>query len=593
MLRILHRDTKTTRHMSRIRIGVVIATISAALVVSGCHGRDSGQRSEPAGSQASGVKLIQYAGSAGVELEPDGIRLAGVTTFVAGAENLSKGLQPTAEVTATDVGTVQVTSRLAGKIVQTFVSVGSQVHVGQLIATVDSVDLAQAEAVYQSAKSHAALTYSQLIQQRKLAKYGTLSEPQVEDTRKTYAAAQAAVSSDQEQIKIDRIALDNTTKLVAMGEITRKPVEDAQNVNALAHGALTQSKVNINSAKANLDRAKILYDGGIFSKQQFEDANTAYNNAVAAVEQNTTQEKLSADQLSRQNRIYEQNLNGASALQQAQSKLQQDQHTYQNDLTALDLARKQLDRAQVVRLSGIPINQALQQAQDAYDEAKVARQGAENALRLYGIAPSQGISQLANGHALIPVVSPIDGIVTVRSMVAGQIVDTTVPLAKVVNLDKIYVDAQVYEKDLASVAVGDPIQLHVAALPNRTFTGRVMYVGKDVNSDTRTIVVRTVVQNPGWLLKPGMFATVVIGGRSGARTVAIPTDAVLQHGKQQVVYVQVTSSQFVQRVVSVGAASAGRVPVYHGIEPGDKVVVTGNLLLEAEQRKLESEKTTT
>ncbi len=594
MLRTFQPNTQISWQPSPIRLAFALATASSMLWLNGCRDRDSGQRSDVGESQkASGVKLIQLAGNTGVEMEPDGIRLAGVTTFIAGVQNISKNLQPTGEVAATDAGTVQITSRLPGRVVQAFVSSGSQVRKGQLIATVDSVDLTQAEATYQTSKAHAALTFNQLIQQRKLAKYGTLSEPQVEDARRTHAAAQAAVQSDQEQIKIDRIALDNTTKLVAMGEITRKPVEDAQNAHAQARGALTQSKVTLNSTKTNLDRAKILYEGGIFSKQQLEDAETAFKNAAAAVEQNTTQEKLSSDELSRQQRIYEQNLNGASALQQAQSKLQQDQHTYQNDLTAVELARKQLERAQTVRKSGIPINQALQQAQDAYDEAIVTLKGAENTLRLYGIAPGQGISQMANGHAIIPVVSPIDGIVTARSMVAGQLVDTTTALAKVVNLDKVYVDAQIFEKDLVAVSVGDPIQLHVAAFPNKSFTGLVMYVGKEVNADTRTIVVRTIVQNPGWLLRPGMFTTVVIGGKSGTRAVAIPADAVLQHGNQQIVYVEVAPHQFMQRIVNVGPASSGRVPVYSGIASGDKVVVTGNLLLEAEQRKLESEKTTT
>src|SRR5262249_14395114 len=152
-------------------------------------------------------------------------------------------------------------------------------------------------------------------------------------------------------------------------------------------------------------------------------------------------------------------------------------------------------------------------------------------------------------------------------------------LAKVVNLDQVFVDAQIYEKDLPSVSVGNPIRLQVAAFPNSVFTGKVMYVGREVNPDTRTILVRTAVQNPGWMLRPGMFATVNIGGKSGARSVAIPSDAVLQHGTKTVVYVQVAPNQFVQRDIEVGSASAGKVAVLRGLMNGDKVVVTGNLLL--------------
>src|SRR5262249_24066339 len=148
-------------------------------------------------------------------------------------------------------------------------------------------------------------------------------------------------------------------------------------------------------------------------------------------------------------------------------------------------------------------------------------------------------SQMGNGHVIVPVTSPIDGIVTARSMLAGQLVDTTTAVAKVVILDRVFVDAQIYEKDLTNVNVGDSIRLNVAAFPDRMFTGTVKYVGREVNPDTRTILVRTVVQNPGWLLRPGMFSTVNIGGKLGSRTVAIPSDAILQHGGSQVVYVQV------------------------------------------------------
>jgi membrane fusion protein, heavy metal efflux system len=115
-------------------------------------------------------------------------------------------------------------------------------------------------------------------------------------------------------------------------------------------------------------------------------------------------------------------------------------------------------------------------------------------------------------------------------------------------------------------------------------------VGSEVSPDTRTITVRTIVRNPGWILRPGMFATILIGSQAGRHLLAVPADAILQKGARQVVYVQVEPRKYVQRAVKVGTAVNGRVPVYQGLEPGDKVVVSGNVLLEREQEKLESEK---
>ncbi len=546
------------------------------------------ERDGEAGAE-SAARLVSINGGSGLEMGSESLKLAGVTTVSVVEQDLEQQVTPTGEVAATDNGTVQVISRLPGRITQTFVAVGGRVHKGQIIAWVDSVDLAQAEAAYQTAFAHQRLTYNQLQQQRKLAQYGVLSEPAIEDARKTFAAAVSSVAIDESQINIDRTALNNTRKLVNMGEITEKPVEDAQNAQAQTQSALIQAQVALESAKANLHRAKTLYDGGVYSKQQLQDAQTAFDTSSAALTQSETQEKLTASELKRQQNIYKQDLNGNSSLQQTQSKLRQDQHAYQSDLTALELARKELARAQAVRKSGIPVSQSLQQAQDANEEAMTAIQGAATTLRIYGITPSQGMAGLNNGHVIVPVVSPIEGIVTERHMTVGQLTDTSTPLVKIVNLDKVYVDASIYEKDLTSVKAGDPIQVRVEAFPQRVFTGDVECVGDKVNTDTRTIRVRTVIPNSGWLLRPGMFATVLIGDRTGKRNLAIPTDAVMQEGAHQFVYVQVSARDFIQREVKVGAPVGDKVRVLSGLSVGEKIVVNGNVLMQQEQKQLEED----
>ncbi len=570
---------------------VLAAGLFAASILAGCRGRTPTVSAEnTAQSPESGVKLVKLGSGSGIQLDAAGLKLAGVTTITAGVSDLAPRLQPVGDVSATDSGTVQVTSRLPGRIAAVYVSAGQRVRSGQVLAVVDSVDLTQAEATYQTAVQHLRLTYNQLQQQKQLARYGTLSEPAIEDARRTFAAAQASVNSDRAQIDLDKLTLTNTQQLVSMGEVTRKPVEDAQNAYAQAQAAAIQAQVTLKSTKANLDRAKILYDNGIYSKQQYEDAETAYNNAVAAGQQTATQEQLSKEELGRQQNIFKQNLNGAASLQAAQSKLQQDQHTYNNDLTALALARTALKRAQVVRKSGIPISQALQQAQDAYDEARAAVQGATNTLKLYGLAPGAGTRQLANGHVVIPVIAPLEGIIASRTMVTGQMTDTSTPLAKIVNLDRVYVNAQVYEQDLTDVSVGSPARVRVAAFPSRIFNGTVSFIGREVSPDTRTITVRAAVDNPGWLLRPGMFATIDIRGRGGRRALTIPEQALLQEPDGQAVYVEVADRTFARRTVKVGPASGGQVPVYSGLAPGDRVVRSGNLFLDTELQKLESEK---
>ena len=564
-----------------------IVAIALALGLAGCgsHADTADAKKEPVAPQ-----LIKIGGQNGVSMDPESIKLSGITVVKVGIDDISALTQPTGEVAPTDTGTVQITSRLPGKITEARVSVGDRVHKGEVIASVDSVDLATAEATYQTAVSHANLAQHQLEQQKKLAGYGSLSEQPVEDARKGAFAADAAVGSDEAQIKVDKLALTSTRQLVEMGETTRKPLEDAQNAYALAQSAASQAASTLHSTKSNYDRAVILFNGGVYSRQQLEDAETAYNSARASDTQAKTAERLAREELTRQETIYNKNLNGASALQAAQSKVQQDEHTYQNDLVAQELAHKQYLRARTVRKSGIPISQALQAAQDTYDEARITVQSAGNTLKLYGVQPGEAIHGLRNGRVVIPIVSPIDGIVAARSMVVGQNTDTTTPLARLVNLDHVYVDAQVYEKDIQGVAIGDSVKLHVSAIPEKTFYGTLQFVAHEGSPDTRTVLVRTVLNNPGWILRPGMFASLVIGSSKGIHTIAVPADAVIQEGDNQVVYLRVATGQFVKRSVKVGPPVGGKVPVQSGLTAGDQVVVGGNVLIQKAQEQLEGGK---
>jgi len=191
---------------------------------------------------------------------------------------------------------------------------------------------------------------------------------------------------------------------------------------------------------------------------------------------------------------------------------------------------------------------------------------------------------------VIPIVAPIDGIVAARSMVAGQNTDTSTVLARLVNLDQVYVDAQVYEKDLEGVSMGDPVDIQVSAVPGHAFSGRVQWIASEVNPDTRTVTVRTVLRNPGWVLRPGMFASISIGSRRAIAGVGVPADGVLQEGNKTIAYVEVSPGEFQKREVQVGPEIGGQVPVKSGLSPGDKVVEAGNVLIEREQESLESEK---
>src|SRR5579862_4099818 len=179
---------------------LIIAGILALLLIVGCGSHDEAAESK---KTTVAPKLVRIGDLQGVSMDQQSIKLEGISVVKVSEGDLSASMQPTGEVSATDAGTIQITSRLPGKITEANVIVGDHVKKGQVIARVDSVDLANAEVTYQSAVSHATLAKHQLEQQRKLAGYGSLSEQPVEDARKASFAADAAVSSDEAQINVD------------------------------------------------------------------------------------------------------------------------------------------------------------------------------------------------------------------------------------------------------------------------------------------------------------------------------------------------------------------------------------------------------
>ncbi|MCA1596575.1 MAG: efflux RND transporter periplasmic adaptor subunit, partial [Chloroflexi bacterium] len=192
--------SEVNRARHRCTTGTILAPILGLLVLPtviflvGCQQNGSPDRGTSASTAASGAvpagetaRLINYTGQTGIALDPASAALAGITTVTIKPQSLHQTVQPSGQIAATDNGAAQVTSRLPGRIVQVFTSVGSRVTAGQLLATVDSTDLTQAEATYQSAVSHLSLMTNQLAQQRRLAGYGALSEQPIEDARRAYS----------------------------------------------------------------------------------------------------------------------------------------------------------------------------------------------------------------------------------------------------------------------------------------------------------------------------------------------------------------------------------------------------------------------
>ncbi len=193
---------------------------------------------------------------------------------------------------------------------------------------------------------------------------------------------------------------------------------------------------------------------------------------------------------------------------------------------------------------------------------------------------------------LIGVESPGSGTLIARSVNTGEVVMMGKEMFRVADLSLVWVIAQVYEKDFQTVRIGTPALITASAYPARAFKGRVSYIDPRVDPQTRTAQVRVELANPREVLRLGMFVDVNFSSAVQAVTSphAVPTvpgSAVQTIGAKQIVFVATDQpGSFVQREVSTGQEVNGMLPVYTGVNAGERVVTEGSFLLRAESLKL-------
>ncbi|HEV2863994.1 MAG TPA: efflux RND transporter periplasmic adaptor subunit [Pyrinomonadaceae bacterium] len=222
-------------------------------------------------------------------------------------------------------------------------------------------------------------------------------------------------------------------------------------------------------------------------------------------------------------------------------------------------------------------------------ESEVA--SARQRLLVLGLSPQRvaALKSHAQVTSEVALTAPVAGTVITRAANPGEVVEANKEVLRVADLSTVWVVGQVYERDLARVRVGSGASVTSDAYPGRVYRGRVTYVDPQIEPATRTAQVRVELQNPGRLLKVGMYVGVAFGAEGTAERTAptVPASAVQQLGGRAVVFLATDDpSVFVVRAVRVGAEAGGRVPVLEGVFVGDRVVAEGAFMLRAEWLKL-------
>lgn len=183
----------------------------------------------------------------------------------------------------------------------------------------------------------------------------------------------------------------------------------------------------------------------------------------------------------------------------------------------------------------------------------------------------------------VPILSPASGHVIEKNVIAGAAVEPGTTLLRIAALDRIWVEAEVYESELALLKVGAPAAITLPYLPGRRFAGRIAFVYPWLDGATRTGRVRIELANPGLALKPDMYAEVLFERALGKR-LAVPEEAVLYAGDRRYVFLDLGDGRLRPQAVTLGLWAGEWVEILDGLAAGDRVVTSGNFLIAAEAR---------
>ena len=228
------------------------------------------------------------------------------------------------------------------------------------------------------------------------------------------------------------------------------------------------------------------------------------------------------------------------------------------------------------------------------DVSAASEQTRRNALELltgarrrlaYWDIPEEVVAEIERTGAVrktLTLRSPVSGYVLEKNVFAGQKIMGGDALYKVADLGTLWVEGEVFEQDLSVIRLGQVVTAEFQALPGDVRRGRIAYVYPTVNTESRTARIRVVVPNGDLRLKPGMYATIRIGGAARQGVLTVPQSAVLSTGERSIIFVKEAGGQLAPREVTLGAASGDRIEILRGLARGEVVVASATFLVDAE-----------
>lgn len=249
------------------------------------------------------------------------------------------------------------------------------------------------------------------------------------------------------------------------------------------------------------------------------------------------------------------------------------------------LAKSTVTRQRTLQRGDLTARKEVVAAETDLRVAEIALERARNRLRIFGVDAGR-VARLAATRAVdarVPMTAPIGGLVVARNVTLGEMIEPHEdrPAFTIMDPATLWVNANLYERDLSRVRPGQAATVTTPAYPGKVFSGRVSLISTMLDKDTRTARARVAVANPDGTLKPGMFANVKLAVGT-ANALVVPVSAVIYERAETFVFVQEGPDRFERRKVELDPPTAGVHRVRAGVAEGDQVVAAGAFMLKSE-----------
>ena len=236
-------------------------------------------------------------------------------------------------------------------------------------------------------------------------------------------------------------------------------------------------------------------------------------------------------------------------------------------------AELNLKRQKDLLKNGVGIQREVEEAQTAYEITKSGLLNASSALKIFHVDPEK----LQLGKPLV-VYSPIAGEIISNAIVMGQYVrEDADPIATVAELSKVWVAAQVKEKDIIHLGKINNVGVQIASLPEKTFHGSIYHIGEMVNEETRSVEVLILCDNADRVFRPGMYVNLRFQDAAQQRIV-IPSKAVFQQEDASFVFVKIDDNRYQKRKIQSAGSAKGQLIISQGLTAGETIVKDGGIL---------------